>query len=67
MGDDRKYSATRIGTFTFQIQSGEPFILKYAMHVPGLKNNLVPVAMLEELGYDVVFSEGKVLLHHKAT
>jgi hypothetical protein len=37
------------------------------MHVPGLKNNLVSVAMLEDRGYDVVFSEGKAFLHHKAT
>ena len=37
------------------------------MHVPGLKNNLVSVAMLEDLRYDVVFSEGKELFRHKAT
>ena len=36
------------------------------MHVPGLKNNLVLVAMLEDRGYDVVFSEGKSFLRHKA-
>ena len=37
------------------------------MHVPILKKILVFVAMLEDLGYDVVFSEGKAFLHHKAT
>ena len=36
------------------------------MHVLGLKKNLVSVAMLEDLGYDVVFSEGKAFLRHKA-
>ena len=46
MGDDGSYSATRIGTVIFQIQSGKPFILKYFMHVPGLKKNLVSFAML---------------------
>ena len=40
---------------------------KYFMHVPGLKKNLVSVSMLEDLGYDVVFSEGKVFLRNKAT
>ena len=35
------------------------------MHVPGLKKNVVSVAMLEDRGYDVVFSEGKVLMRHK--
>jgi hypothetical protein len=32
------------------------------MHVPGLKKNLVLVAMLEDIGYDVVFSGGKSYL-----
>jgi hypothetical protein len=36
------------------------------MHVPGLKKNLVSVAMLEDRGYDVVFSDGKYFLRHKA-
>ena len=67
MGDDRRYSATEIGTVTFQRQSSKPFFLKYVMHVTGLKQNLVLVSMLEDLGYDVVFSEGKAFLRHKAT
>jgi hypothetical protein len=37
MGDDGQYSATSIGTITFQRESGKPFQLKYVMHVPGLK------------------------------
>eukprot|EP00253_Pinus_taeda_P013725 PITA_13725 len=37
------------------------------MHVPGLKKNLIFVAMLEDKGYDVVFSEGKAFLHSKTT
>ena len=37
------------------------------MHVPGLKKNLVSVSMLEDKVYDVVFSERKVFLRHKAT
>jgi hypothetical protein len=32
------------------------------MHVPGLKKNLVLVAMFEDRGYDVVFSDGKAFL-----
>ena len=65
MGDDGRYSATSIGTITFERESGKPFLLKYVMHVPGLKKNLVSVAMLEDRGYDVVFSEGKTILRHK--
>ena len=67
MGDDRKYSATGIGTITFQRESGKPFQLKNVMHVPGLKKNLVSVAMLEDRGHDVVFSSGIAYLRHKAT
>ena len=40
-------------------------MLKSVMHVPGLKKNLVLVAMLEDKGYDTVFSDGKAFLRHK--
>ena len=59
MGDDGRYNATGIGTITFERESGNPFLLKNVMHVLGLKNNLVLVVMLEEKGYDIVFSDGK--------
>ena len=36
-------------------------------YVPGLKKNLVSVAMLEDKGYDVVFSKGKVFLRYIGT
>ena len=67
MGDDGRYIATGIGTVTFDRESGKPFMLKDVMHVPGLKNNLVSVAMLEDIGYDVVFSDEKYFLRHKTT
>ena len=37
------------------------------MHVPRLKKNMIYVAMLEDKGYDVVFSEGKAFLRSKTT
>jgi hypothetical protein len=58
MGDDGRYSANGIGTITFQRELGKPFQLKNVMHVPGLNKNLVSVTMLEDRGYDVVFSSG---------
>ena len=67
MGDDGRYSATEIGTITFHRQSGKPFQLKYVIHVPYLKKKLVSVTMLEDRGYDVVFSNGKAFLRHKTT
>ena len=51
-----------IGTITFHRASSKLFHLKYFMHVPGLKKFFVSIAMLEDRGYDVVFSEGKVFL-----
>jgi hypothetical protein len=62
MGDDGRYSETGIGTITFHRELGKPFQLKDVMHVPGLKKNLVSVAMLEDRGYDVVFNDGKSFL-----
>jgi hypothetical protein len=57
MGDDGRYSVNGIGTITFQSESGKSFQLKDVMHVLGLKKNLVLVAMLQDRGYDVVFSD----------
>ena len=65
MGNDGRYNETSIGTITFERDSGNPFLLKNVMHVLGPKKNLVSVAMLEDKGYDVVFSEGKGFLRHK--
>jgi len=41
--------------------------LKEVMHVPGSKKKLFSVALLEDKGYDVVFSEGKAFLRSKTT
>jgi hypothetical protein len=62
MGDDGRYSVIGIGSITFQRDSGKTFQLKDVMHVPGLNKNLVSVAMLEDRGYDIVFSSGKAFL-----
>ena len=67
MGDDGRYSATSVNTISFERESSKPFILKDVMHVPGLKKNLISAAMLEDMGYDFFFSEGKAFLCSKAT
>eukprot|EP00253_Pinus_taeda_P006613 PITA_06613 len=36
------------------------------MFIPGLKKNLIYVAVLEDLGYDVIFIKGKEFLRHIA-
>ena len=64
MGDDRKYSVTGLDTINFQREHGAPLTLKNVMYVHGLKKNLVSVAMLEDRGFDVIFSKGKAFLRH---
>ena len=66
LGDNGRYNATGIGTITFQRELGKLILLQDVVHVPGLKKNLISVAMLEDKGYEVVFREGKVFLRHKA-
>lgn len=67
MGDDGRYNTINIGIVIFQRDFGSPLILKYVMYVLGLKNNLVLVSMLQYHGYDVILSQGKVLLRHITT
>ena len=67
MGDDAKCHVSGEGTVVFQREHGAPLTLTNVKYVPGLKKNLVSVAMLEDKGYDVVFSKGKVFLRHIGT
>ena len=66
-GDDERYRATWICTVTFQREFDSPSKITYMMYVPGLKKNLVSITVLEDHGYDVVFSKGKVFLRHITT
>ena len=67
MGNDEKYSVSGVGTFIFQREHGSRLTLTDVKYVPRLKRNLVSIAMLEDRGYDVVFSKGKVFLKHIIT
>ena len=64
MGDDGKYRVSGEGTVVFQREHGAPLTLTDVKYVPGLKKNLVSITMLEDKGYDVVFSKGKVFLRY---
>ena len=67
MRNDKKYSVSGVGMVIFQREHGSRFTLTDVKYVPGLKRNLVSIAMLEDRGYDVVFSKGKVFLRHITT
>ena len=64
MGDDGRYSVSGVGMVSFQRELGAFITLIDVKYVPGLKKNLVSITMLEDKGYDVVFSKGKVFLRH---
>ena len=67
MADDGKYRVLGEGMVVLQREHGAPLTLTDVKYVPSLKKNLVSDAMLEDKGYDVVFSKGKVFLRHIGT
>ena len=67
MGDNGKYYVSGEGKVLFQREHGTPLTMTDVMYVPGLKKNLVSISLLEDKGYDVVFSKGKVFLRHIGT
>jgi hypothetical protein len=50
------------GTISFQRESLPPMSLREVLYVSGLKKNLVSFSAIEEMGYEVLFHDGKVLL-----
>eukprot|EP00253_Pinus_taeda_P017345 PITA_17345 len=67
MGDDEKYHVSGEGMVMFQGEHRAPLTMTDVNYVPGLKKNIVSVAMLEDKGCHVVFSKGKVFLRHIGT
>jgi len=67
MVNDEKYSVSSVGTVIFQREHGAHLTLIDVKYVLGLKRNLVLITMLEDRGYDIVFSKGKVFLRHVIT
>lgn len=66
MGDDGRYIATGIGTITFDREKAS-LRLKDVMFVLELKKNPISIAILEDRGYDVIFSKWKSFQRHIAT
>jgi hypothetical protein len=65
LGDNARYTVKGVGSSSFQLDSDIPLQLSEVLYVPGMKRNLVSVSALEDKGYKVTFSEGKVLAWHK--
>ena len=65
LGDNARYTMKGVGSYSFQLDSDIPLQLSEVPYVPRMKRNLVSVSALEDKGYKVTFSEGKVLAWHK--
>ena len=65
LGNDARYVLKGIGTTSLQLYSGIPLHLSDVLFVPGMRRNLVSISTLEDKGYKVAFSDGKVLAWHK--
>jgi hypothetical protein len=65
LGDDARYNVRGVGTSTFQLDSDMKLKLEEVLYVPGMKRNLVSISALEDKGYKITFSEGRVLAWHK--
>ena len=67
LGNDGRYSATRIGIVTFKRELVSPLRLKYVMFFLGIEKNLISIAVLEDHGFDVILNKGKAFLEYIAT
>jgi hypothetical protein len=65
LGEYARYNVRGVGTSTFQLDSDMQLQFKEVLYVPGMKRNLVSISALEDKGYKVTFSEGRVLAWHK--
>jgi hypothetical protein len=65
LGDDARYNVRGVGTSTFQLDSDMELQLNEVIYVAEMKRNLVSIYALEDKGYKITFSEGRVLAWHK--
>ncbi len=65
LGNDVKFTGECTGSASFKLDTGENVYMDDMLYVPGLKKNLISVSALEDKGYTVGFSKGKVLVWEK--
>ena len=49
-----------VGNATLRLNEGNALLLQEVLYVPDLKKNLVSISAMEDKGYKVAFSDGKV-------
>ena len=67
LGDDSIVKAVGIGTVSFQRESQPPMLVRDVLYVMGLKKNLISISTIEDMGYEVVLCDGKVLMYPKGS
>jgi hypothetical protein len=55
LGDDSKYEMKGKGTIMFSLESGGLLEALDVLYVPELKNNLLSISVLEDMGFVVNF------------
>ena len=65
LGDYANYTMRGSGATSLQLESKDMLHLSDVLYVPGMKINCVSISSLEDKGYKVAFSDGKVLAWHK--
>jgi hypothetical protein len=65
LGYDARYNVRGVRTSTFQLDLDMQLKLEDVLYVPGMKRNLVFILALEDKGYKITFSKGRVLAWHK--
>ena len=62
LGDDGTYDIKGFGSTSFQLHTANVFHIDEILYVPGLKKNLISVAVLESKGYSIAFTKGEALI-----
>ena len=65
MGNDAKAKIEGIGVFELKLNNGSIFDFADCLYALSLRRNLLSVSMLEKLGYDFYFGNGRFLMKKK--
>eukprot|EP00253_Pinus_taeda_P032298 PITA_32298 len=65
LGDNMKYPVKGVGNVSLKLNQGNTIQLQDVLYVPDLKKNLVSISAMEDKGYKVTFSNGKVCVWKK--
>ena len=62
LGDNVRYDVKEARATSFQLDSSKTLRMRDVLLVPGMTSNLIVVSALEDEGYDVIFSRGRVFI-----